>query len=411
MIKKILKWIFKIFVGLILIGALSYAFFHVWEYATGSKYVEYLTKNSETIPFDQNFSYEIIQNDIEQCKLILVGEIHGFEEPVKFDVNFFKYLHKNHNIKHYVAELDFTQTIFLNEYLKSGDETLLNNILKKWVVVQGRNNKDYFNKFREFHMYYQQLPEHEKFEFIGIDRIQDLSLTSEYINSLLPDLKTVKTPLKDIDSILTQVETLKFVYTESPDTLFILSHLESDLNYIREKENRGKVMFNNFYTLYKKYKLSESKIYGYFGLFHVFQYRVNGKHPLASEIRKSDLGLENQILSINFLLNDSYTVMPSKKLPEFMRDEGKYTRMPISADNLLFMYIYGIKDYKRMTPKYHKSFVKMNSDNNPYSKSNRMRTTFQLLPVTDLFEMNDEGEAYVQYTIFVRNSDWAEPME
>jgi hypothetical protein len=52
----------------------------------------------------------------------------------------------------------------------------------------------------------------------------------------------------------------------------------------------------------------------------------------------------------------------------------------------------------------------MNAENSPYSQSNRMNTTFQLLPVTDLFEMNDKGKPYIQYTIFVRNSDWAEPM-
>jgi len=115
-------------------------------------------------------------------------------------------------------------------------------------------------------------------------------------------------------------------------------------------------------------------------------------------------------LSINFLLNDSYTVMPSSKFPEFMRDEGKYTRIPVSADNLLIMYIYGIKDFKRMTPENSKSLIKMNAENSPYSQSNRMNTTFQLLPVTDLFEMNDKGKPYIQYTIFVRNSDWAEPM-
>jgi hypothetical protein len=40
-----------------------------------------------------------------------------------------------------------------------------------------------------------------------------------------------------------------------------------------------------------------------------------------------------------------------------------------------------------------------------------MNKTIQLLPVTDLMEMTDKGKAYVQYTVFVRNSDWAEPME
>lgn len=94
-----------------------------------------------------------------------------------------------------------------------------------------------------------------------------------------------------------------------------------------------------------------------------------------------------------------------------MQDEGKYTKMPVSADNMLVMYIYGIMDFKRMTPENSKSLVKMNGEDSPYSGSNRMSKSFQLLPVTDLFKMTDKGKPYVQYSIFVRNSDWAEPME
>ena len=72
---------------------------------------------------------------------------------------------------------------------------------------------------------------------------------------------------------------------------------------------------------------------------------------------------------------------------------------------------YGIRDFKRTTAENHKSLLKMNGENNPYSNSSRLTTTIQLLPVTDIFEMTDEGKPYIQYTIFVRNSDWAEPIE
>ena len=132
---------------------------------------------------------------------------------------------------------------------------------------------------------------------------------------------------------------------------------------------------------------------------------------MASKIRQSDLGLEDKILSINIMMNDSYMVMPSKQLPEFMRDEGKYTRMPVSADNMLFTYIVGIKDFKRMTPEHQKSLIKMDEKNSPYSNTLRMNKTIQLLPVTDILEITDKGKPYIQYTVFIRNSDWAEPME
>ncbi|MGK0390912.1 MAG: hypothetical protein ACI94Y_003672 [Maribacter sp.] len=405
MIKKILKWTLRLFLGSLLFIAILYAGFHLWEYSTGGKYVKYLKENSQTIPLGEHFAYDIMEKDIERNQLILVGEVHGFEEPLKFDVDFFKYLHENHSVNHYIAELDFIQANLLNDFLVSGDEELLSTILKRWVVVQGRDNQDYFDKYRALHQYYQQLPDDNKFEFIGIDRIQDNALFLDCIDGLFPD--TIS------EDYLTRerIDSLEILYANNADTLFILSHLKSNLNYVRDKMNREEILFQNFQNLYKEYKLEESKLYGYFGLYHVFQYRVNGNHPLASKIRKSDLGFENKILSVNFMMNDSHMVMPSSQLPEFMRDEGKYTKMPVSADNMLFMYIYGIKDFKRMTPNNNKSLIKMTGENNPYAGSKRLNMTIQLLPVTDLFELTDKGKPYVQYTVFIRNSDWAEPMK
>ena len=391
--------------------ALSYGIFHLLEYATGSKFVQYLTENSETIPIDQSFSYENMEKDIDQCKLILVGESHGFKEPSKFDIDFFKYLHKNHHVNHYIAELDFVQASFLNDYLASGDEELLSAALNKWAVEQGRNNKDYFNKYVELHKYYVQLPENEKFEIIGIDNIHDTELLSRYLRLFFTNTELENPETVDNKILLNQIDTLTTIYNNNPNTLFILSHLKSNLKYAQEQVGREEAMFKNFRSLYKYHHLENKKVYGFIGLYHVFQYRVNGKHPLASKIRQSDLGLEGKMLSINFMMNDSYMVMPSNKLPKFMRDKGKYTRMPVSADNILVIYIYGVKDFKRMTPLHSKSLVKMNGDDSPYAGSNRLNTTIQLLPVTDVFNITDKGKPYTQYTIFVRNSDWAEPME
>jgi hypothetical protein len=411
MIKKFFKWVFKILAGLLLIAAISYGGFHLWEYATGGKYVEYLTENSETIPLEASFTFEELGKDAAANQLILVGEIHGFDQPNKFDVDLFKYLHQNHNVNHYIAELDFVQALLLNDFLKTGDESSLKEILKKWVVVQGRNNQDYFDKFIAFHKYYQELLDNDKFEFVGIDRIQDGDLLRSYLVNLYPDSTIENTPILDDKPLGKIMDELNTIYAESSDTLFILSHIKTNIEYIESKENREEVLFQNFSRIYKTQQLAQHKLYGYFGLYHVFQYRVNGNHPLASKIRTSDLGLEGKILSINCMMNDSYMVMPSNQLPEFMREKGPYTRMPVSADNMLIMYIVGVKDFKRMTPENHQSLIKMNGEDSPYKNTIRLNKTIQLLPVTDILEMTDKGEPYVQYTVFMRNSDWAEPMK
>ncbi len=403
--KKVFKLLGKILASSILFITLIYGAFHLWEYTTGGKYVKYLSQHSETIPLESTFSYREINKDIPNNQLILVGEIHGFHEPTKFDVDFFKFLNKNHGVNFYVAEFDYVQASFINSYLKTGNEKTLAKALKKWAVIQGRNNKDYVDKYRALHKYYQEIPEQNKFKFLGIDRIQDLSLFKKFIKDLYPSEYKDSIPKNPNEAI----EQLERIYSNNIDTLPILSNLKSNIAYYNEQLGRDEVMFQNFKTYYKQYDLKDKKMYGFLGLGHAFKYRVNGKHPFASLVRKSDLGLEDKILSINLMMNESYMVMKSNQLPEFMRDQGPYTRMEISADNMLFIYIIGIKDFKRMTPKNHKSLIKMDGQNNPYLNSIRLNTTIQLLPVTDKMKMDDKGKPYFHYTLFIRNSDWAEP--
>lgn len=411
MIKRILKVALKGMVLLAIIVGVLYGGFHLWEYATGGKYISYLEAHSETVPLGESFSFTMLDKDIEENRLILVGEIHGFEEPQKFDYDLFIHLHANHQVRQYYAELDYVQSLLMNQYMESGDENILRDALKKWAVIQGRNNKDYLDKYRKFHQYYQQLPAEDKFKFIGIDQIQDIKLTLSYLNALNKSTEVEIEEVVDLSELVNQIDLLDSIFADSPDTLLALNHIKTNLTHVAENSNREKVLFENFRSLYKQMNQSEEKVYGYFGLFHVFQYQVNGQQPLASLIKTSDLGLDNKILSMNFLMVDSYNAFPSNQLPGFMQDSGAYTKMTISSDVMLFVYIYGIKDFKRMTPEHHKSLVKMNGENSPYATSSRMSTTIQLLPVSEKMKFNEKGKDYVQYTVFVRNSDWAEPEE
>lgn len=409
MIKRILKVALKGMVLVAIIVGVLYGGFHLWEYATGGKYISYLKAHSETVPLGESFSFTMLDKDIEENRLILVGEIHGFEEPQKFDYDLFLHLNTTHNVRQYYAELDYVQSLFINQYMESGDENLLREALNKWAVIQGRNNKDYLDKYRKFHQYYKQLPEESKFKFIGVDQIQDIKLTLTYLNSLNESTEVEIEEVVDLSILLNQIDLLDSIFASSPDTLLTLNQIKTNLTHFAENSNREKVMFENFHSLYQHMNRSGDKVYGFFGLYHVFQYQVNGLQPLASLIRTSDLGLDNKILSMNFLMVDSYNAYPSNQLPGFMQDSGAYTKMTISSDVMLFVYIYGIKDFKRMTPEHHKSLVKMNGENSPYATSSRMTKTIQLLPVTEKMKFDQKGKDYVQYTVFVRNSDWAEP--
>ena len=414
MVKKIFKLLLKGIIGIILLIAIAYFSFLGWEYITGGKYVKYLNEHKETVALTEDFSYYMMEEDLKNHQFILVGESHGFKEPCKFDVHFFKHLYNNFGVRTYITEFDFSQASLINAFMESGDENFLHQALKKWIVIQGRNNKDYINKFKAFYSFYQQLPPDDKFKFVGIDKIQDLEILTDHVNVLSEMDTTLEsityTKKLSITELKNRINQLLSSNDLTEPMRIELTHLSNNIGQVEGKVGREKVMFQNFAELYKYHNWSKQKLYGFFGLYHVFQYRVNGQHPLAAQIRQSELGLEGKILSMNFLFVDSKMVTASRSLPEFMRDEGKYTKMNITTDNLLFMYIYGIRDFKRTTGEHQKSIIKMHGEQNPYANSSRLNISYQILPVTDLWEMSDKGKPYTQYSIFVRNSDWAEPM-
>lgn len=408
LIWKIVKWIFKSVLFILLLIALAYGGLLGVEYVTGGKFVDYLEKNSETVALGESFDYSRLDEDIKDNNILLVGEIHGFHEPQLIDYEIFTYLNKNHGVKHYIAEVDPIQAVYLNNFLKSGNEADLKKALKKWAVFQGRNNESYFNKYKKLQQYYVRLDSTERFKFIGIDKLQDKELVIEYIEGVGAVEVDESYTWAEIAAILVKV---KLDTNITNNELVILNQLENNIEYLHEKVGRELVFFNNFNIAYELFGLQNEKVYGYLGMYHVFQHRVNGNMPFAGMIKNSGDEKMAKVMSINFLMNDSYMVMPSAQLPEFMRQPGKYSKMPISADNPLFIYIYGVQDFKRMTNNNQKSLIKFTGENSPYEGSNRMNTTIQILPVTDVMEMSDEGKDYVQYTVFVRNSDWAKPIE
>jgi hypothetical protein len=404
--KRFLKRFLAVTAVLLVLPMLVFGVFQLWEYSTGGDYVAYLEANAETVPLESTFNYQRIAGDLDQAKLILVGEIHGFDEPSAFDASFFKYLHAEHGVRHYFAEFDCLQAFLLNGYLETGDLETLNRVLNSWSVFQGRDNADYQAKFIALQQYYIGLPDSARFSFVGIDRIQDNNLVFDVLAAMTPQPGSYD---KERNTLSDLVEAI-LDNGATGDTLALALELSRNIDYIVEKVDREEIFFQNFVHHYTALNTETAKFYGFFGLSHVLQYQVNQQDQLAGKIRKSDLGLEGKIVSINFMMNDSYMVMPSNQLPSFLSDEGKYTRMPISADNPLLLYIVGIKDFKRMTPEFHKSLIKLNSEDSPYDGSSRMSTTIQLLPFGEKMNFNEKGKAYTQYTVFVRNSDWAEPV-
>jgi len=412
---KILKKLFKVILGITVLAFIVYGVFRFKEHYVGGNYIEYLKSNSESVGLEEEISFEIVSKDISDNSLILVGEIHGFEVPTKFDVDFFSHLHSNFEINNYLLEMDHSQAYFMNKYNETGEIELLDRVLENWVVSAGRNNLDYRNRWINLRKVFTD----QSFTYYGNNNISDYLLLAEHINDLAGEQRIeLEESLSDslkmihfkstLESLLSEVD----LENDSTDLDWNYRHLLKNVHYELENKYREEVLTENLADLYNYYQLKGQKVYGYYGIGHtLLDTFKSGYQPMASRIMKLDSWFKKKILSLNFIFCDSHMIMPSRSLPGILQDEGEYTKMPVSYDNIWLSYMYGIEDLKRVTEKNTKTIIKLNSEDSPYLGNDRLFSMFKLLPIGQVINAKEGGSAtdYAQYVIFVRNSDWAKP--
>jgi hypothetical protein len=94
-------------------------------------------------------------------RLFLNGEFHLKEKNNEVNLFLLKYYYKNAKVRVLLMEMGYTSGYLLNQYLISGDQSLLNSV----DILPP--STAYFKSLRAF---YQSLPEDEKFVVQGVDR-------------------------------------------------------------------------------------------------------------------------------------------------------------------------------------------------------------------------------------------------
>lgn len=421
---KILKKFGKLTLGLLVLMILFSFGFKTKEDFVGKKYVAYWKSNSnlyESVNQNESFDFKIFEKSALVNDLILFGEFHGTKETIKIDFQFIKYLNAKVGMKNHIAEIDFSQAYFLNEYLKDGKDSIVQYVLNSWIIHHGHNNKDYNDKWRKINELNKTISDPSlHIKVLGIDKIQDFDITRHHLSNLFKNLNVsykipgnekeiIKWSEEELPSIITEIKKDSSNQKWIDDVLFIQKNL---VNY--NSQSREDFMFNNFTDLYKRYQLEGQKIYGYFGGAHVLQKEMNNKKDFGNLIVKSDLPLSKKTYSITTRYVDSHMSAPSKFMPSFMRDDGEHTKMNNTCDNMVLLYHYGINDLKSLTKEYTNTFFDLNAPNSPYKKSLRLINNIGLYSLLSGMKFTDKESVttdYIQAIVLIRNSDWAEPIK
>ncbi len=368
-------------------------------------------------------------------QLFLLGESHGVKQPQQLDLTLLKHLNRRVGVRFYIAEVDPTKAWYLNQYLQTGQDSLLRLVFRSWVAETAQwANQDFYRKIEGIRALNQTLPRARQIRFVGIDAIQDRPLVARQLRELtqhpafapdtprLDSLTTYLNPAnKHPDSLAAQVAINWLAHLARtpaqyrripPTTRAELTATLSGLGYRKTIRKREATLFANFRDAVVRLGLAQEKLYGFWGAYHVgMAPQSTGAQPFASLVQASDLPMRGKTVSLLCRYVDSFSMVPSAYLPPFWQDAGKlYTRLDKFNDNGPMMIIDGIETF--ITQSRPNTLTLFKLPGTLVGKQPITATYSPFMPDNQklLFDPKRPATDYFQYIFLVRNSDMTQPM-
>jgi len=402
--------------------------------AQDSSYTNFLQQNHEKITIGGNNRFAIFDDHFYNNQLFLVSESHGYAKPHELDAELFKQINKKNGVRYYLAEVDFSQAHYLNQYLNTGDETSLKAIYQNWFDERMQwGCKAGFEKWKNLYQYNQTLPKGKKIIVLGLDNAQNLNMNVQLLTEILTESKYQKGSNAAMDSLpifaaldlkkdsvlyfkkfcsrlVTDINTHEAAYKKTMknkyfDFKFILQNIAS-------KQPREAKIFANFNTFYNEYKLTNEKLYGFWGRFHAMQDSINGDLSFAGMLKKSQLPVKDKMISIPVFCIASASMIPTSYLPPMAQQKGTiYSRVDMVNDDSFIYAVTGIKTLSKMTGKNEMVIFKLDATGSPFQKGLNLVESASQFDKTFNWTGNKKSATtdYFQYAIVVNNSDWAGP--
>lgn len=292
---------------------------------------EYILDNYVEIDLkEQSLNFNnLFENDITSKEVFFSSEEHGVAKNKALEIRFLKYFINTAKVKYLLIEHGYAQSMRLNSYLDSGDESILRADVQSLKGTLSYT-KQFFSYWKKVYQLNKSLDRKDKIQVVGIDlgwritAIRYLKLQFSEVNlDNLPQLKDLITSQKDslsqkqwkikYESVLAEIKNSN-INQLSEEQLFEVSHIIKNLirsidafssGYgLDTHRKRDQYMYENFLELYAR--LPKGKYFGQWGLNHVYQspqLDVNWLGHLLNYDERSPV--KDEILSIATFYNNS----------------------------------------------------------------------------------------------------------
>ena len=400
-------------------------------HAAAQEDISYLQTQAVSVNADSLAVSKILGQEFFSHQLFMVGEIHGIQKGQDIDYTLLTFLNRKFNVKTYIAEVDFAKAYLLNQYLKTGDERLMDSVFRDWTEQDAQwANTDFKDKIRKIRLYNKSVKPAATIHFEGIDQIQNPQLVEAYLRNrliarpgFLQDAKMLLAALQaKNDTLIIKESTELLKQWDRRNVLSVTKNRDADIrfaliNCMQISSAREAQMYKNFKMLYRSRNWNLEKLYGFFGFAHVLAAKANGGRSTSFVYMLShdtELNLQGKIASIGLLYVDSKMMMPNKGLPAAWRQKGtKFTAIGQYNHDGPLIRLDGIESFKSATKQGSVTLFDLASAGSPYLMKSLEIKYADIMPVSQRLLLNAPRAHitdYLQYAILVRNSAATNPI-
>ena len=294
--------------------------------------------------------------------IIGFGAYHGSAKTENVEIKLLNALTKNGTIKYYLPEVDYSTAYYYNEFLETGDTTLLKELIiyNGYHITQERTIEVY-EKWKQIKHLNDRLPKTKKLKILGIEWIRNYKYVTKHIVELIKDQDNQLQPIrrlkqtiaadttnysidkpnlvnKNLKELITDYENDKKRYTSKIENVEVFEMILKNIKHsFEEQPEREQIIYDNYLTLKSEYNFSNNPQFMRVGFFHLEKSREgkDGYPSLYARLTENKIYPKQKIISVIGYFTDS-KVFWSEQYDK----NGDYSGYSIEAG-------FGIGDYEK----------------------------------------------------------------
>ena len=387
---------------------------------------EYLKRNRFDI---EKSGFKFPETDFN---IIGFGAYHGSAKTYDAELHLIQSLKKQNALDYYIPETNFSQAFFFQQYLETGNEELLKELVIAFQTIVNQEGTietfEHWQKLRLLNQSYKNNP----IKVIGFDVINEyqfpikhiLLLTDNVQNWKLKDELKTKLLEKDFDFSIRNKETIqllknfiadydtnKNLYSHQiKDTISFHHILKNITHNFDENRDREKIIFENYIYLKNIYHLETKKQFAKYGFFHLEKEREQNYPSFFTRLTEQNIYERNKVITVMGYLTKSEVLWD-----KIYDKQGNYESYTIEKG-------YGIgdywKEYFRGIKKLKKTklsditLFKLSNNHSPYNIGTDLKEVKLFLKKSNGKILKGKATTdFIDYAILISNSKNQVPIE